>query len=241
MHLPFHRRSAFAFAHAFASLAACLGGGTGIATAQGRAVELPEMGGASYAVPVRSLQQIKRSGTLLQQYDFSCGSAALATLLTHHYGVPADEREVFEQMYADGDQAKIRREGFSLLDMKRFLHSRGFEADGFVQPLDKLKEERVPAIALITENGYHHFVVIKGLDRDRVLIGDPATGTRALPREAFEQQWKQKLLFVIHNRMDSARFNTATDWQLAPSAPMAAGIVRDAMVNTIPRNGPGQF
>ena len=50
------------------------------------------------------------------------------------------------------------------------------------QDLDKLREERVPAIALVTENGYHHFVVVKGFDGERVLIGDPASGTRAVTR-----------------------------------------------------------
>lgn len=218
----------------------CLAGVSAL-QAQNRAVPLPEMGGTSYAVPVRSLQQIKQAGTLLQQYDFSCGSAAIATLLTHQYGRPTSEQEVFEQMYAAGDQDKIRREGFSLLDMKRFLHTRGFEADGFTQPLDKLREAGLPAIALITESGYHHFVVVKGLDNDRVLIGDPANGTRAMPRAAFEAQWKQKLLFVVHNRVESARFNLAADWRAAPTAPLTAGVLRDAFVNQMPRNGPGQF
>lgn len=222
-----------------AALLCLTSAGTGLA--QNRPVQLPEMGGASYAVPVRSLQQIKQAGTLLQQYDFSCGSAAVATLLTHHYGRPTTEQEVFEQMYAAGDQDKIRREGFSLLDMKRFLHTRGFEADGFQQPIDKLREAGLPAIALITENGYHHFVVIKGLDRDRVLIGDPANGTRAMPRATFEAQWRQKLLFVVHNRMETARFNLASDWRAAPAAPLAAGVMRDALLHTMPRNGPGQF
>ncbi|WP_219218807.1 C39 family peptidase [Variovorax boronicumulans] len=222
-----------------AALLCLAASGTGLA--QDRAVRLTEMGGASYAVPVRSMQQIKQAGTLLQQYDFSCGSAAVATLLTHHYGRTTSEQEVFEQMFAAGDQDKIRREGFSLLDMKRFLHTRGFEADGFQQPLDKLRESGVPAIALITENGYHHFVVVKGLDNERVLIGDPANGTRAMARAAFEAQWKQKLLFVVHNRMEIARFNLASDWRAAPAAPLASGLLRDALLNSMPRNGPGQF
>jgi predicted double-glycine peptidase len=197
--------------------------------------------GGIYQAPVTSLRDMPFRTVVRQQYDFSCGSAAIATLLTHQYGAPTTEREVFEQMYAHGDQAKIRREGFSLLDMKRFLHTRGFEADGFRQPLDKLREEGLPAIALITENGYHHFVVVKGLDRDRVLIGDPASGTRAVPRATFEAQWQQKLLFVVHNRMDVARFNQPADWRAAPSAPLASGVRRDAFANGLPRNGPGQF
>lgn len=212
-----------------------------LAQAQERVPQMTDIAGGSYAVPVRTLQQIKQAGTLIQQYDFSCGSAAVATLLTHQYGRPTTEREVFEHMYAHGDQAKIRREGFSLLDMKRFLQTRGFEADGFRQPLEKLRDEGLPAIALITENGYHHFVVVKGLDRDRVLIGDPASGTRAVPRATFDAQWQQKLLFVVHNRMELARFNQAADWRAAPSAPLASGLIRDAFANGLPRNGPGQF
>ncbi len=202
---------------------------------------LPNMGGGDYAIPVVSVRQARLMGTLLQQYDFSCGSAAVATLLTHHYGMPITEREVFEHMYATGQQDKIRREGFSLLDMKRFLLSRGFEADGFEQPLDKLAEERVPAIALITENGYHHFVVIKGLANGRVLVGDPASGTRVMPRSTFEANWKNRLLFVVYNRMDKARFNQAADWRAAPPAPRGSAQVRDSLAHTRPKHGPGQI
>ncbi|MEH3085092.1 MAG: C39 family peptidase [Xylophilus ampelinus] len=203
---------------------------------------LRNLAGADYAIAVTSMQQARRAGTLIQQYDFSCGSAAIATLLTHHYGMPVTEQAVFEQMYLHGDQQKIRREGFSLLDMKRFLASRGLEADGFAQPLDKLAEARVPAIALIVENGYHHFVVVKGLRDDRVLVGDPAQGTRAMPRHIFEGFWKNRLLFVIHNRMDLARFDRPEDWRVAPRGPLAAGLAADGLAHiALPKFGPGDF
>ncbi|MDB5867948.1 MAG: hypothetical protein JWP96_280 [Polaromonas sp.] len=203
---------------------------------------LPSMGNADVVMPVTSLQQARLAGTLLQQYDFSCGSAALATLLTHHYGVAVSESTVFESMFRQGDQQKIRHEGFSLLDMKNFLKAQGFEADGFEQTLDKLLEVRVPAIVLVNEKGYRHFVVIKGLRGDRVLIGDPANGTRAVLRSDFEASWQSRLLFVIHNRMESARFNLASDWRAAPRAPLAAGVNRDGLAGvTLPALGPGDF
>ena len=203
---------------------------------------LPSIGAGDVFLPVTSIRQARMAGTLLQQYDFSCGSAALATLLTHHYGYPVSESTVFEYMYRYGDQPKIRREGFSLLDMKRYLQAQGFEADGFEQPLAKLVEARVPAIVLINENGYQHFVVVKGLRGDRVLIGDPANGTRAMPLKAFEANWQSRLLFVVHNRMDSARFNLAADWRVAPQAPLSAGVNRDGLSNlTMSNLGPGDF
>lgn len=201
----------------------------------------PALGGGDVSLPVTSIRQAKLAGTLLQQYDFSCGSAALATLLTHHYGVPTSEATVFSEMFRLGDQQKIRRDGFSLLDMKKYLQAQGFEADGFQQPLDKLLEARVPAIVLISERGYQHFVVVKGLRGDRVLIGDPANGTRAVSRQAFEASWQSRLLFVVHNRMDRARFNLVADWRAAPQAPLNAGVSRDGLgLVTLPKH-PGDF
>jgi uncharacterized protein len=212
------------------------------APAEAQKAFLPSMGGGDVVMPITSIRQARLAGTLLQQYDFSCGSAAIATLLTHQYGYPMTEAAVFEYMFRNGNQKKIRTEGFSLLDMKRFLQAHGFEADGFEQPLDKLAEARVPAIVLINENGYQHFVVVKGLRGDRVLIGDPAHGTRAVTRAQFMASWQSGLLFVVHNRMNTARFNLATDWQAAPQAPLAAGVNRDGLSGaTMPKHGPGDF
>ena len=215
----------------------------GAATAaSAQSAYFPSTGAGDVTLPVTSIKQARLAGTLLQKFDFSCGSAAIATLLTHHYGTPIDEQTVFAQMYVHGDQAKIQREGFSLLDMKRFLASLGFQADGFEQPLDKLLEARIPAIVLINENGYQHFVVVKGLQGDRVLVGDPAQGTRAFSRTDFESLWQSKLLFVIHNRMDSARFNLAADWRVAPRAPIGSDMVRAGLSGFgLQKNGPGDF
>lgn len=199
-------------------------------------------GGNYYSVKVTSLKEARYKTTIRQQYDFSCGSAAVATLLTYQYGYPVSEQTVFQNMYVNGDQAKIRQEGFSLLDMKRFLESRGFLADGYELPLSKLEETQIPAIVLVVENGYHHFVVVKGVHGNRVLVGDPALGTRALSREHFEQIWDSQLLFVIHNREESARFNLAADWRVAPSGPYSMGINRDSLYFTVmPSHGGSDF
>lgn len=213
------------------------------ATAVGaQTANIPATGAGDVNLPLTSIRQARLAGTLLQQYDFSCGSAAIATLLTHHYNTPIDEQTVFSRMYAQGDRSKIQREGFSLLDMKRFLAGLGFEADGFEQPLGKLLEARVPAIVLINRNGYQHFVVVKGLQDQRVLLGDPSQGTRAVPLAEFESQWQSKLLFVIHNRMEQARFNLAADWRVAPRAPLGGDATRAALGGPgLPRHGPGDF
>lgn len=180
-------------------------------------------------VPVMSLKQARFHATLRQQYDFSCGSAALATLLTHHYGWPTTEQAVFEVMLAQGDPEKIRSQGFSLLDMKKYLAQHGFQADGFELPLSSLEQAGLPAIVLITDKGYQHFVVIKGLKDGRILLGDPAGGTRAMTVATFESIWVNKVLFVIHNQRGLARFNQTVDWQYQPSAPLQQAMGAQAL------------
>lgn len=206
------------------------------------AMELP-VAGARLSVPVSSIKALRFQRTMHQQYDYSCGSAALATLLTYHYGQAVTERQVFEQMYLDGDRARIRKEGFSLLDMQRFLARRGMQADGFALPLAKLAAARLPALVLIADKGYRHFVVVKGIRDGRVLLGDPARGTRALTVADFNSKWIGNLLFVIHGEHGKrARFNDPGDWGAAPSAPLALPMLRDPLNNiTLPRHGPGDF
>jgi len=161
---------------------------------------------------VTSLQEKKFETIVRQQYDFSCGSAALATLLTYHYDRPTTEAETFDEMWAVGNKAKIRKEGFSLLDMKKYLDTIGLRADGFKLPLDKLREVGVPVITLITTRGYTHFVVLRGITDEHVVIGDPSLGSRLMKREDFMEEWSG-VAFAIHNKARLARsmFNLERD------------------------------
>lgn len=205
-------------------------------------VDLPLQVGGAYSVPATSIKEGRFRATVRQQYDFSCGSAALSTLLTHHYGFPVTEQVVFEEMFQKGDQAKIREEGFSLLDIKQFLEQHGFQADGFEAPLDKLQSVGIPAIVLLKENGYSHFVVVKGIRNNRVLVGDPAGGTRALTRNHFESIWMNQILFVISNKQEIARFNSESDWIAAPQAPLGNGVNRNGLTDLLlGKHGPSDF
>ena len=210
------------------------------ACAQADTIELSGVTDGRYAVRVTSLKEAKFKTTTRQQYDFSCGSAAVSTLLTYQYGQPVSEQAVFEDMYIKGDQDKIRKEGFSLLDIKADVYAHQFEADGFELPLNKLLDSGLPAIVLISDKGYHHFVVIKGIRDGRILLGDPSSGTRAISRASFDAAWVNKLLFVIHNKQEQAKFNEASDWQVAPRAPLSAGVNLDSFGGaTLSKFGPG--
>lgn len=185
--------------------------------------------GGVYSVPVTSYTARFFETVVRQQYDYSCGSAAVATLLTHHYDLPTSEAEAFAAMFASGDQARIREVGFSLLDIKLYLESRGLAADGFTVPLSTLAEVGVPAITLIETDGYRHFVVVKGLSEDSVLVGDPALGLRTYTIAAFERLRIDSILFLIRSNVDvgQANFNRVDEWRLRRAlAPLGVGIER---------------
>lgn len=196
------------------------------------AVGQVRFGGVAEEATVRviSWRDIPFRSVVRQQHDFSCGSAALATLLTYHYGRPTTEAEAFTQMYAQGDQAKIRRVGFSMLDMKRFLAARGLTSDGFRMPLDELRRSGVPAVVLIDLGRYRHFVVVKGVSDDSVLVGDPALGLRIFRKADFLRMWNG-VAFALYEPKDGRqpRFNEASEWRPWAVAPLQTALTHDTL------------
>ena len=186
------------------------------------------------AVPVSTFAERRFLTVVKQRYDFSCGSAALATLLRYHYGEDRSEEDVFLGMWRDGDRAAIRRAGFSLLDMKRYLAGRHLAADGFKVSLDEIAKAAVPGIALVTIGGYRHFVVVKGIKGDRVLLGDPALGLRTVRRAEFVQMWNG-IYFIVNDRMELARsqWNGPRQWAAYVGAPLAGGFLNPLSLQSL--------
>lgn len=164
------------------------------------AVPIKIPGQALWNVPVRTLVELRFKNVVRQAYDISCGAAALATLLKYYYAEEVTERQAIEAMLELGDKEKIQKEGFSLLELKRFAEQRGYVAAGFrIDDVKNLSRLKVPAIALVRVRGYAHFVVIKGIAAGQVFIADPAFGNRSRPLESFDREWNNVILAVLHS------------------------------------------
>ena len=194
---------------------------------------------SDFAVPVSSFEERRFHTVVRQRYDFSCGSAALATLLHYHYARPVDEQKVFTGMWAEGDRVAIRKVGFSLLDMKRYLAAQGFRADGFKVSLDQVAKTGIPGIALITVRNYRHFVVVKGVRADEVLLGDPSTGLRGMPRAEFQQVWNG-IYFVLNSQQEAGRsaFNQDSQWASYTRAPSSGHFVDPVSLQALSLTAP---
>jgi predicted double-glycine peptidase len=143
---------------------------------------------------VTSLFETRRAHVVIQEWDLSCGAAALATLLRYQYGEPVTEKEVAVALmnrpeYIKHPELVQIRQGFSLLDLKRYTDSQGYlgVATGKMELKDLL--ERAPIMVPINVLGYNHFVIFRGLRGNRVLLADPAWGNRTMLVSDFLDAW----------------------------------------------------
>src|SRR3954465_3690150 len=78
--------------------------------------------GATERRVVKSLLEMRRENVVVQNYDLSCGAAALAPLLVFQHDDQVTEKEITEQLIRDpkyiADPLLVRKsQGFSLLDL----------------------------------------------------------------------------------------------------------------------------
>ncbi len=147
---------------------------------------------------VEPLSKVQYRNIVRQAFDYSCGSAALTTVLQHYLGRNFQERQVMEGLLHYGESDRIvDRRGFSMLDMKRLVTALGFPAGGFKAELKDLIELDHPAIVPIHYSGFKHFVVVKTVKDGRVYIADPSKGNITFTLERFKEKWDQNVLFVI--------------------------------------------
>ncbi len=148
-------------------------------------------------VDVTSMRGLRYVNMVPQHTDFSCGAAALATILKYAYGRDVTEAQVIQGLFKVSDPQIVRTKGFSLLDLKNYVDTLGFRGRGYeVEPavLDRIK---IPVIVLLDINGYKHFVVFEKAEGDTIYIGDPALGNRVMTREDFVKSWNNIVFAVI--------------------------------------------
>ncbi len=136
-----------------------------------------------------------------QKMDFSCGSAATATIYNYYLNDPLTEEQVINGLFKFGNKRKIvQNRGFSLLDIKRLSNALGYKVNGYKLDLDSLIELSKPAIVTIVLGNYKHFVVFRGAIKDRVFLADPALGNTIMQRDKFDKIWYKHIALIIEQR-----------------------------------------
>jgi hypothetical protein len=154
--------------------------------------------------PARSIKDLRDQNVVKQRFDFSCGAAALATLLHYGFGKDVTEAQVMVGLFdlpSEAEKADRRRTGFSLLDLQRVAQAQGYDAQGFRLDPEQLSMLGGPVIVFIEPRGYKHFAVLRGVRGNRVYLADPSRGNIRMPLYAFLDTWLQDdgkgIIFVV--------------------------------------------
>lgn len=140
-------------------------------------------------VPQQADPMFNRFPCVRQHDQSDCGAAALATVLKY-YRRPAGLQQVRE--HAGTDAA-----GTNLAGLIHAATRCGLQAIGVKGPYDALLGARLPAIAHVrNQDGLGHFVVLFRVTKKRVILVDPASGSRTVDRKTFCEEWTGVLLLI---------------------------------------------
>jgi len=153
-------------------------------------------------VNVKNWKELKERQLVRQQWDISCGAAALSTLLTWYHDLPLSEKIVANALLRTTSIHRVRnRGGFSLLDLKRFVEAIGFNGEGYGKmTIEELNNMNQPAILPIDLYGLDHFVVYRGKVGNRFYFGDPAFGNISLTKKRFSEIWQSRIAFYVTSK-----------------------------------------
>jgi len=171
--------------------------------------------------PVGSILEARQRHVVLQQWELSCAAAALATVLRYQYGDPLTERSVAlglinREEYLRNPNLVRLRQGFSMLDLKRFVDGLGYEGVGLGQVSLSDLIERAPIIVAVKLQGFPHFVVFRGATVHTVLLADPAFGNTTLSVDKFIDAW------INYRDLGHVGFVVTREGALAPPGKLVA-------------------
>ena len=150
---------------------------------------------------VHAEDSLRHRNITQQKYDYSCGSAALTTILNLSFDLGLNEEEVIDGLIIHGETEKIKRgRRFSLLDMKQYLVTLGIDGAGYKATINDLADIPYPAIISIDINNFKHFVVLLGFVDGHIIIADPAFGHMSVTISRFDKLWTNKVFFTVSDK-----------------------------------------
>lgn len=153
-----------------------------------------------FAEPPIPWKDLKTRNIVLQQRDYSCGAAALATLLRYYWGEPIEEIDVLKVIEGLLTPEELRdrvENGLSITDLRRTAVKLGFQSAIGTMTVEKLLESKVPVIVALDQNKFNHFVVVRAFSGGYAYLADPIRGNVRITLAEFSKQWIKSTLLVV--------------------------------------------
>ena len=146
---------------------------------------------------VRSWIEFKNERLTRQNYDYSCGSAALATLLSHYYDANVTEeiilKSVLEAKGIEKQASELENQegnnGLSFYDLSQYASTKGFKAVGIALGMEELKKLQIPVLVFVKIRKQEHFTVLKKMDERYAYLADPSFGNIRVSHAKFKEMF----------------------------------------------------
>jgi predicted double-glycine peptidase len=150
-----------------------------------------------------SWMELKTKNVVMQQRDWSCGAAALATLTRYYWGDNTSEdfflKEVDKVLKGPEIEDRLKN-GLTMTDLRKAAVGAGYDSTIGTLSFDKLVQSKVPLIVGIEINKFKHFVVYRGFDGYYVYLADSIRGKVRVPAPEFVSQWQKNAVLVVAKR-----------------------------------------
>jgi predicted double-glycine peptidase len=145
-------------------------------------------------------KQLKQLHIVMQKRDYSCGAAALATILRYYWGDSVSEEQVLaalQHILTPEEMQDRIKNGLAISDLRRAAVEMGYLSTIGTLPFRELTESKVPLVVGISPEGYDHFAVYRGTDGEFVYLADPIRGNIRVPVCEFIDQWQKNAVLVV--------------------------------------------
>ena len=98
---------------------------------------------------VLSLKDLNEIYIEMQNEDYSCGAASLATLMRHYFNTDINERKVLdtvEEMFTEDEYEVIAESGLSFLELGQVSEALGFQSAAVRLTNEALRQLRGPVL-----------------------------------------------------------------------------------------------
>lgn len=149
---------------------------------------------------ITSYIEIKNKNLIRQKFDYSCGSASLATILKYFYGINITEKDILKKILgikgynSQNKEVRLRKEdeGLSFFDLSNYVKTQGFKALGLALNLQTLFNIKIPVILYLKINNNEHFTVYKNKDKHFIYLSDPSFGNIKIRISKFKTMFYQR-------------------------------------------------
>lgn len=149
----------------------------------------------AYGSDAYTWDEVRFGGIVEQGLDNSCGLASLLTIMRTQFGdMRYDEASLLKNYMETASEKSIAdsmKNGFSLLEMERLATSLGYATSKKVLSFEELERlvAFVPVLVYLEVGKLRHFAVVRGIQKNIVLLGDPSRGNVEYSREDFLSEW----------------------------------------------------